>query len=198
MNLPNRLTVARLFMVPLFVGLMVIDNWWGYLLACATFGIAALTDFLDGRIARARNLVTNFGKLMDPLADKVLVTSAFVMMMETTLLHVPGWTVVVILAREFLVTGARSVASSEGLVLAANIWGKTKAMLQMIYIGTFIGLAGIVASIQAYEIDVFPDAAAWLYNGSYYVMLVVTLVTVYSGIQFARTNWATLNLGGES
>lgn len=195
MNLPNRLTIARLLMVPVFVVMAMIDTWWGYGLAAIIFTAAAITDFLDGRIARARNLVTNFGKLMDPLADKVLVASAFVMMMEISWLHVPGWAVVVILAREFLVTGARSVATAEGLVLAANIWGKTKAMLQMLYIGIFLSLTAIVVALDAFQPDAFPDAAQWLHSASYYVVLVVTLITVYSGFQFAKSNWSVLKLG---
>ena len=126
MNLPNQLTVARFIMALVFVVLMsfhhVVAQSLGYLLFIA----ATITDFYDGKIARDRNLVTNFGKLLDPVADKVLVVAAFIMLMKNPYLSVPGWTVVAILAREFLITGARSLAASEGVVIAANKWGKTK------------------------------------------------------------------------
>ncbi len=112
MNLPNRLTVARLIMVPLFVLLMVFDDFFAYLAANIVFLIASLTDYFDGKIARERNLVTNFGKLMDPLADKVLIAAAFVMLMGVPVLNIPPWAIVAILAREFLVTGARSMAAN--------------------------------------------------------------------------------------
>ncbi|MBQ5414876.1 MAG: CDP-diacylglycerol--glycerol-3-phosphate 3-phosphatidyltransferase, partial [Firmicutes bacterium] len=126
MNLPNKLTIARVICVPIFVVLYYLDlNLW----ACIVFVIASITDMLDGRIARSRNLVTNFGKIMDPLADKVLVYAAFCLFIEKGVM--PGWMLIIILAREFAVSGMRTVAASQGTVVAAGMTGKIKTVLQM-------------------------------------------------------------------
>ncbi len=127
MNLPNKLTVARVIAVPFFI----IAYMFGYdLIAFIIFVAASLTDMLDGQIARKHGLVTNFGKIMDPLADKILVYSAFCCMVENGL--VPAWMLIIILAREFIVAGMRTVAASEGIVVAAGTSGKIKTVLQMI------------------------------------------------------------------
>ena len=133
MNLPNKLTVLRVIMVPFFVFFMLTDvggaaNKW---IALAIFVIASLTDMLDGKIARKYNLVTNFGKFMDPLADKILVYSAFCLMIPDL---VPGWMLIIILAREFTIAGMRTVAASEGIVIAAGMSGKIKTVLQMMLV----------------------------------------------------------------
>lgn len=129
MNLPNKLTLLRIIAIPVFI--VVLMRGYGYA-ATVIFIAAALTDMLDGKIARKYDLVTNFGKLMDPLADKLLVMSALVCLVE--LGSVPGWMVIVILAREFAVTGLRQVAASEGIVIAAGTTGKIKTITQMIAI----------------------------------------------------------------
>ena len=126
MNLPNKLTIARIIAVPFFI----ISYYLGwYIPAFIIFILASVTDTLDGKIARKRGLVTNFGKIMDPLADKVLVYSAFLVMVPDP---VPAWMLVIILAREFLVAGVRTVAASKGIVIAAAMSGKIKTVLQMI------------------------------------------------------------------
>ena len=134
MNLPNKLTVLRVIMVPFFVFFMLTDvggaaNKW---IALAIFVIASLTDMLDGKIARKYNLVTNFGKFMDPLADKLLVCSAMICMIEVDKL--PAWVVIIIIGREFIISGFRLVASDNGIVIAASWWGKSKTISQMIMI----------------------------------------------------------------
>lgn len=129
MNLPNQLTVARLVITLFFVAVLSLEVPHAYTIGLALFIVGAITDYLDGRIARERNLITNFGKLMDPLADKVLVSAAFVMLCAIGLF--PAWILVAILAREFLVTGLRLVASSQGIVLAADTLGKWKTILQI-------------------------------------------------------------------
>lgn len=134
MNLPNKLTVLRVIMVPFFVFFMLTDvggaaNKW---IALALFCIASLTDLLDGKIARARNLVTNFGKFMDPLADKLLVCSAMICMIPSGKLA--AWFVIVIIAREFIISGFRLIAADNGIVIAASYWGKFKTVSQMIMI----------------------------------------------------------------
>ena len=194
MNLPNRLTVARLVMVPLFVAFMSFDYVALYICAYVTFFVATMTDYYDGKIARDRNLVTNFGKLLDPLADKVLMAAAFIMMMSVPELRVPGWVIIVILAREFLVTGSRSLAAAQGKIIAANRWGKTKTVFQMVYIYTFLFLviAGRVADAWWPEqVDIFNR---YLLPVSLWSIVFVAGYTVYSGVQFARVNWHALNL----
>lgn len=133
MNLPNKLTMFRVVLIPFFVVLLLVDitpydNW----IALAIFIIASLTDLLDGKIARKYNLVTNFGKFMDPLADKLLVCSALICLVEME--RIDAWMVIVIIAREFIISGFRLVASDNGVVIAASYWGKFKTTFQMVMI----------------------------------------------------------------
>ena len=133
MNLPNKLTILRVIMIPFFVVALLYDGGESQTLryvAAAIFIIASLTDMLDGKIARKYNLVTNFGKFMDPLADKLLVCSALICLVE--LKELPAWMVIVIISREFIISGFRLVASDNGVVIAASYWGKFKTTFQMI------------------------------------------------------------------
>ena len=133
MNLPNKLTILRVIMIPFFVAALLYDggaNQNMRYVAAALFIIASLTDMLDGKIARKYNLVTNFGKFMDPLADKLLVCSALICMIE--LRQLPAWMVIIIISREFIISGFRLVASDNGVVIAAGYWGKFKTTFQMI------------------------------------------------------------------
>ena len=133
MNLPNKLTILRVIMSPFFVAALLYDggaNQNMRYVAAALFIIASLTDMLDGKIARKYNLVTNFGKFMDPLADKLLVCSALICMIE--LRELPAWMVIIIISREFIISGFRLVASDNGVVIAASYWGKFKTTFQMI------------------------------------------------------------------
>lgn len=131
MNLPNKITLFRVVMIPIFVVFMLVqDIPNGRYIAAAIFIIAALSDLLDGYIARKHNLVTNFGKFMDPMADKLLVASALICFVELKLL--PAWIVIIIIAREFIISGFRLIASDNGVVLAAGWWGKLKTNVQMI------------------------------------------------------------------
>lgn len=130
MNLPNKLTVLRVIMIPFcLVCLMCECIPFGNWIAVAIFSIASITDLLDGKIARKYNLVTNFGKFMDPLADKLLVCSAMIALIELD--RIPAWVVIVIIAREFIISGFRLVASDNGVVIAAGWWGKVKTTVQM-------------------------------------------------------------------
>ena len=129
MNLPNKLTTARVVMIPLFL-VAVYQGWW--LAALVIFALASITDALDGHIARSRGLVTDFGKFMDPLADKLLVTAALMVFVD--LLEVPGWVVFLIVARELAITGLRTIAAGKGVVMAADKWGKVKTASQMVWI----------------------------------------------------------------
>lgn len=134
MNTPNKLTIARVIMIPFFVAFLMYDitgsaDKW---IALAIFVAASLTDTLDGYLARKYHLVTNFGKFMDPLADKLLVCSALICFTETGML--PAWITIIIIAREFIISGFRLIAADNGIVIAASYWGKFKTVSQMIMI----------------------------------------------------------------
>ncbi|MCM1175051.1 MAG: CDP-diacylglycerol--glycerol-3-phosphate 3-phosphatidyltransferase [Blautia sp.] len=146
MNLPNKLTMFRVILIPFFVLFMLADitgaDKW---IALAIFIIASLTDLLDGRIARKYNLVTNFGKFMDPLADKLLVCSALICLVEMAKL--PAWMAIVIIAREFIISGFRLIASDNGVVIAASYWGKFKTTFQMVMICLLIADIAAISTI---------------------------------------------------
>ena len=133
MNLPNKLTILRVILIPFFlVALMVPCIPGGKWIALVIFCVAAITDTLDGQIARKYNLTTNFGKFMDPLADKLLVCSAMIALIE--LERIPAWVVIIIIAREFIISGFRLIAADKGIVIAAGWWGKIKTVVQMFMI----------------------------------------------------------------
>ena len=138
MNLPNQLTIFRVILIPFFVFFLLAPYFEGYgnFIAVAIFIIASFTDFLDGHLARKHNLVTNFGKFMDPLADKLLVSSALICLIEKGLLA--SWIVVIIISREFIISGFRLIASDNGVVIAASYWGKFKTVFQMLMVITLI------------------------------------------------------------
>ncbi len=166
MNLPNKLTILRVLMIPFFVFFMLIEpgtvphsNW----IALVLFALASFTDYLDGHIARKHNLVTNFGKFMDPLADKLLVCSAFICLVDQGRLE--AWIAIIIIAREFIISGFRLVASDNGIVIAASYWGKAKTVSQMFMIMLLIlQLPGTVVPI--------------LENILKYVALILTIVSL--------------------
>lgn len=154
MNLPNKLTLLRVILVPVFV-VFLMCNITGYdkWIALAIFIIASLTDLLDGKIARKYNLVTNFGKFMDPLADKLLVCSAFICFIE--LGKLPTWMVLIVIAREFIISGFRLVAADNGVVIAASMWGKYKTAVSMVMIGF------VIADIQIPFVVTVTEMLIW-------------------------------------
>ena len=163
MNLPNKLTILRVILIPFFVFFLISPFFDGYgnYIALAIFIIASLTDMADGKIARKYNLVTNFGKFMDPLADKLLVCSAMICLIELD--RLAAWIVIVIIAREFIISGFRLVASDNGIVIAASYWGKFKTTFQMVMICLMI------AKIEA--LSVLTTIVMW-------VALVLTVVSL--------------------
>lgn len=141
MNTPNKLTLLRVVMIPFFVVFMLADlGNWAKWVALAIFVVASATDWLDGYLARKYHLVTNFGKFMDPLADKLLVCSAMICLIELGL--IPSWVVIIIIGREFVISGFRLIASDNGIVIAANYWGKFKTVCQMVMIIVLIANLG--------------------------------------------------------
>lgn len=133
MNMPNKLTTLRVLLVPLFVVFLLLEHGQNHtfrMISLVIFIVASLTDFIDGRMARKHNMVTDFGKFMDPLADKLLVCSALICLIDLD--AIPAWMVVVIISREFIISGFRLVASDNGVVISASYWGKFKTTFQMI------------------------------------------------------------------
>jgi len=154
MNLPNKLTILRVLMIPFFVVFLLVDifgpadDW----IAFGIFVIASLTDMLDGKIARKYNLVTNFGKLMDPLADKLLVSAALICLVAMG--RLAAWIVIIIISREFIISGLRQIASDNGIVIAASYWGKYKTTFQMVMICL------LIINIEA--IGILTDVVVWI------------------------------------
>lgn len=149
MNLPNKLTILRVVLIPIFVICMLVEvsGDWAKWVALALFIIASFTDFLDGYIARKRGLVTDFGKFMDPVADKLLVCSAMICFVDTGML--PAWFVIIIISRELIINGVRLVAAGNGIVIAASYWGKIKTVFQILMI------CFLIADIQWAPIQIF-------------------------------------------
>ncbi len=178
MNLPNRLSLLRVCMVPFFVGFALVEARWAQYVALGLFCAASLTDLLDGKIARARNLVTDFGKFIDPIADKLLVMSALVVLVGQG--RMPSWVCIVMLAREFAVSGFRLVAAGSGRVIAAGPLGKLKTVTQM----TAVILLFLFTA---------PDGSAPLGPAgriaAQAVMYVSAALTLLSGIDYVARNF---------
>ena len=196
MNLPNKITLTRIFMIPVFVLFFYLDvmNGWNYLVAAIVFVLAAATDALDGHIARSRGLVTNLGKFLDPIADKVLVSTAFILLLtrgwvfevdffEGWGLIVAGICVAVILARELIVSGFRMIAAGRGIVLAADKLGKIKTVFQDLSIALILAGMSFVDS-RGGEIVVAVGI---------FCFFVCTLLTVVSGVNYIVRNKQVLS-----
>ena len=177
MNLPNELAVVRVIAVPFFIATYLMGY---YPAALVIFICAALTDALDGKIARSRNLVTNFGKIMDPLADKILVYSALCLFIESDIIK--AWMLIIILAREFVVAGMRTVAASEGTVLAAGMSGKIKTVLQMVAVVLYLFALCLT------------DAKATVMMIANYVFYASLVMTVYSGAEYVLKNRSVFSM----
>lgn len=172
MNLANKLTVIRILLVPIFLVFIGLNTSLGTILATIIFVVASLTDKLDGYIARSRNQVTTFGKFMDPLADKLLVTSALVSLVELQV--IPGWVAMIIIAREFAVSGLRALAASEGIIIAASNWGKAKTVIQIMAI-----ISGLVTlSYNSLIIEIITSVSMGL----------AVIITIISGIDYFYKN----------
>jgi len=169
MNLANKITLIRIVLIPLFIVLLLNDL---YFLSANVFVIASLTDALDGYIARKYNMITNMGKLMDPLADKLLVTSALICLVEKG--DIASWLVIIIISREFLVSLLRSIAASEGTVIAASKWGKMKTIFQM------VAIISILYKNYPFELINFPFSTIAIY--------IATVLTLISGVDYILKN----------
>lgn len=178
MNTPNKLTLLRIVMVPVFMVFQLLSvTKYHLLFALFIFVVASLTDLLDGRLARRNNQVTDFGKLMDPLADKLLVIAALVGFVQLQMCDT--WVAMIIIARELLVTSLRAVAKSSGTVIAANIWGKVKTVSQMIAIITTLFLGGL---------NLPGSYGVICHNIGYGFLWIAAIVTILSGIEYVWAN----------
>ena len=179
MNLPNKLTVLRICMIPFFVAALLYENGADQtmrIIANVIFITASLTDLLDGKIARKYGLVTNFGKFMDPLADKLLVCSALICLIQ--LGQLPAWVVIVIISREFIISGFRLVAAGNGIVIAASYWGKFKTVFQM--------TAVVLLIFNIPPLSVLTSAVLWI----------AVILTVVSLVDYVAKNIKVLTEGG--
>ena len=178
LNLPNKLTVIRMILSPVYLALMLLDFPCHYIAALAVFTVASLTDMLDGKIARKNNLITVFGKLLDPLADKMLTTAALLAFMREGWCSI--WIVMIVLTREFAVTSVRLIASAQGVVIPANYWGKAKTVSQMVFTIVIMLLAQLEESFA-----IFANTGWFTLARVSNIMLWKTAVlTVVSGITY--------------
>ncbi len=189
MNLPNKLTLLRIIFVPAFIIIILLDFPFHFLVAGLIFGAACITDTLDGKIARSRNLVTDFGKFADPLADKILVISALVCFLQLDLLGSFGAIpVTIVLFREFAVSGIRLVAASSGKVVAANIWGKVKTVTQMVGIVLIMAMQALSEALKFFHWDIGIPDQVYLYTGIALIWI-STVFTIISGIIYIKDNF---------
>ena len=188
MNLANKLTLIRIVFVPLFLIFMIFNDIpYGTFIATIIFVLASITDKLDGYIARSRNQITDFGKFMDPLADKLLVTTALIALVGIGI--IPSWTVVIIIAREFAVSGLRSIAAASGKVIAASWWGKIKTVIQMVAI--ILLLLNVSIGESAYFTNIVDSNSIlnFIFNSlPIFILYLAVIVTVISGIDYFMKN----------
>lgn len=183
MNTPNKLTILRMALVPVFLALLLVELPMHYFAAFLVFAAASLTDYFDGKLARRDNLVTDFGKFLDPIADKLLTTAALLGFLAEGIGWGTVWVIFVVLAREFLVSSLRMISAARGTVLAADIWGKIKTVFQMIAILVILFFQGVLE---------LTGTSLWLYTvcqWGYTVLLWVSaILTAASGVNYLVKN----------
>ena len=194
MNTANKLTMLRVALIPVYLLVLYLGFPGSTLVALGIFVLASITDFVDGYIARHYNQTTDFGKFMDPLADKILVISALVCFVSLGLIN--PWWVLIIIAREFLVTSLRLVAADEGVVIAANKWGKVKTVSQIIAIALILAMQyaqELIAAgtLSAFSVEGIPSETVFLWTGEG-LMAVTVFFTVLSGGIYLKQNWKVI------
>lgn len=195
-NLPTQLTLLRLFLVPFFLVFTINDNLSTRIAALIIFILASLTDLYDGRLARQRNEVTTLGIFLDPLADKFLISSAFVAFVQIPEIYVPAWMVILIIGREFLITGLRTLAASKGRILPAQPAGKFKTTSQIVAIITILLILCVNSFMEKFggfqldlQGDTFWSAIGWIMRGGpYWLTFVTAILTILSGYLYFRQN----------
>ena len=189
MTVPNQITIARLLLTVLFVAARESGMPWGATIAAFAFGLAVLSDYLDGVIARHQQSETDFGRLMDPLADKVLIAAALVCLAWSH--DIPAWAAIVLISRDFLITGLRQLALSHGTVLAADPAGKTKTASQMVMIGFFLLRDMFGEWIHA------ASSPAWIISIGHVLIALSVILSIYSGWRYAAAHWNVVVRSGK-
>lgn len=186
MTLSNKITSSRIILAFIFIYFFYTDFWFSYIIALAIFAVASMTDFLDGYIARKRKNVTEFGKFMDPIADKILVLAAFLSFIDLNLVAV--WMVIVILSRDFIINGLRFIAAKKGIVLSSNQLARHKTFSQMLVI--FLILSGLIfRSICMKFFNVWTNYHQLIFDRVIFIlMLMVVFLSLFSGIMYMCTN----------
>lgn len=180
LNTPNKLTIARMIITPVFLAVLLWESLpHRFLVATIIYSIAAITDAIDGKLARKNNQITNFGKLLDPIADKVLTTSALLAFMVMDLCNI--WIVMIVLTREFAVASIRMIAAANGVVIPANFWGKLKTVSQMTFTIVIMLLGEVQDLLQTYAADfaaTLPDnLLSWISNGLLWITAILTVIS---------------------
>ncbi len=189
MNLANKLTITRIILTFIFMFFLFCQGMWAKTAALVTFLLAALTDFLDGMLAQKRNMVTDFGRLMDPIADKILVLAAFAAFVQMQLIE--AWMFVIIIAREILITSLRLFALNKGKVLSATRSGKHKTFSQMLVIFSILGFI-VAKEVMLVYFTWNPDWEQMFRHGIFILMLLTVTLTVYSGLSYLWKNRAII------
>ena len=201
-NLATKLTLIRIGVVPVFMLFLFLDNFYARVTALLIFIGAGITDLYDGAIARRTNTITTIGTFLDPLADKLIMSAAFISFVEHPEINIPAWMVVCIISREFIITGLRSVAASRGKIISADVSGKVKASSQVSVIIAILIIL-IVNSMLEYfwqiNVQQWVYALDWrrmvgliLLKLPWWMMLIVTFLTLYSGISYIHKNWEVI------
>lgn len=201
-NLPTQLTLLRLFLIPFFLVFTIADNTYTRIAALLIFVIASITDLYDGKLARARGEITKLGIFLDPLADKLLISTAFVAFVQLPEIHIPAWMVVLIIGREFLITGLRTLAASEGRILPAMPAGKFKTTSQIVTVITILVILCANSLLEHLNLltpdgfveGPFGNTIGWLLRGGpYWLTFTATCLTIVSGIIYIRQNLDLFN-----
>lgn len=192
-KVPNRLTMFRIFIIIIFIPMVLADKMITSYIALFLFIIAAISDYLDGYIARKYNIISNFGKVMDPLADKIMVISALLCFVQLNV--VPAWMVIIIIAREFLISGIRIMAAKDGDIIAASSWGKAKTITEIIAIIAILVLLAIVNTLEYLSISTekisildFQIRIVLLKLIPYWLMFIVAVTALISGLEYYFKN----------
>lgn len=187
MNLPNKLTVLRVMLVPVFLVFIYLDSVpYHYLIAAIVFIAASVTDWMDGKIARSRNLITTFGKFLDPLADKILVIAALAVFVDNSVIDMSAVPLVIIITREFVVSGMRLLAMEDGVVIAAGIWGKLKTAFTMVTIVVILLYLVLFCDFGLNTGDVQEFIRIWVLD---VLIWISTLLTLISGAVYLKNGW---------
>ncbi|MCL1971774.1 MAG: CDP-diacylglycerol--glycerol-3-phosphate 3-phosphatidyltransferase [Endomicrobia bacterium] len=195
MNLANKITIMRICLVPFLIIFIELQTFWSSIFAVIVFSVASITDLLDGQIARRSNTVTSLGIFLDPLADKLLISAAFICFVDIPSLGIPAWMVIVIISREFLITGLRTIAAAKNVIIPADKAGKIKTTTQIVAIiiilivlineAYFLKFYGITPQLIAtFKSGYYGMLAQILYKIPFWVALITTILTVYSGAHY--------------